>query len=213
MRRRHPWLFSGAVARVEGDGSDGVAEVADAHGRILAHGAYSPDSQILARLWTFDGRVPDAALFRERFAAARALRASIVPPETTGYRAVNSEGDRCPGVLLDVYGETAVLELLTAGTEAWRAEIDAAAREVFAPKHLVVRESGAARDRGKPPSPLPLPPAGGEAGSGAQDRAHPSSRTVCASSPTLPPDRKPASFSTNARIAHASGRSRAAGAS
>ena len=100
---------------------------------------------------------PDGALFRERFTAARALRAQILPPETTGYRAVNSEGDLCPGVLLDVYGETAVLELTTAGTEAWRAELEAAVREVFAPGRLIVRESGTARDRGGRPSPRPSP--------------------------------------------------------
>ena len=103
----------------------------------------------MARLWTFDGRAPDGALFRERFEAARELRASVLPPETTGYRAVNSEGDLCPGVLLDVYGETAVLELLTGGTESWRAELEAAAREVFAPPRLIVRETGAARDAGE----------------------------------------------------------------
>ena len=151
--RRHPWLFSGAVASAEGDGSDGHAEVLDAAGRSLARGAYSPGSQIVARLWTFrgggDGRAPDAALFRERFAAARLLREQILPPETTGFRAVNSEGDMCPGVLLDVYGETAVLELLTAGTEAWRSDLEAAARTVFAPPNLLVRESGAARDAGR----------------------------------------------------------------
>ncbi len=127
-------------------------------GGALAHGAYSPDSQIVARLWSFDGKRPDAALFRERFAAAKSLRREILPPETTGYRAVNSEGDRCPGVLLDVYGETAVLELLTGGTEAWREELEAAAREVFAPKELLVRETGSTRDRGtERPSPRPSP--------------------------------------------------------
>ena len=78
-----------------------------------------------------------------------------MPPETTGYRGVNSEGDLCPGVLLDVYGETAVLELTTAGTEAWRDELEAAAREVFAPGRVLVRESGTTRDRGKTPSPRP----------------------------------------------------------
>src|SRR5215471_10480305 len=56
--RRHPWLFSGAVARAEGDGSDGLAEVMDAGGRVLGHGAWSPGSQIVARLWTFDGGLP-----------------------------------------------------------------------------------------------------------------------------------------------------------
>jgi len=151
--RRHPWVFSGAVARVEGDGADGIAEVVDAAGRPLALGAYSSDSQIVARLWSFDGRLPDAGLFRERFAAARALRAEVVPPQTTGYRAVNSEGDLCPGVLLDVYGETAVLELTTAGTEIWRADLEAAARQVFAPVKLIVRETGIRRDSGQSPIP------------------------------------------------------------
>ena len=163
LSRRHPWLFSGAVASASGDGSDGHSEIADDGGRLLARGAYSPDSQIVARLWTFDGRAPDGALFRERFTAARRLREECLPPETTGYRAVNSEGDLCPGVLLDVYGDVAVLELLTRGTEIWRPEIEAAVREVFAPKELVVRETGSARDSGKseirtPRSDRPLVP-------------------------------------------------------
>jgi 23S rRNA (cytosine1962-C5)-methyltransferase len=164
--RRHPWLFSGAVASREGDGSDGLAEVLDAGGRPLARGAYSPDSQILARLWTFDGRIPDQALFGERFGAARKLREQVLPPETTGYRAVNSEGDLCPGVLLDVYGETAVLDLLTGGTEAWRPRLEEVVREIFAPGRLVVRESGAERDRGVIPLTLPSPPRGGRGSSG-----------------------------------------------
>ncbi len=159
MRRRHPWLFSGAVAQADGDGSDGRAEVVDASGRILARGAYSPDSQILARLWTFDGREIDAGLFRERFVAARKLREQVLPPGTTGFRALNSEGDLCPGVLLDVYGETAVLELLTAGTEAWQADLDAMAREVFSPERLLVRETGSSRDQRRV---LPGREAGGE---------------------------------------------------
>jgi len=166
--RRHPWVFSGAIARTEGDGADGVAEVVDARGRPLARGAYSPDSQIVARLWTFDGRAPGGELFRERFAAARSLRREILPPETTGYRAVNSEGDLCPGVLLDVYGETAVLELLTGGTERWRGELESAAREVFAPGELIVRETGTERDQGtKRPSPQPSP--AGRGGSYAKE--------------------------------------------
>jgi 23S rRNA (cytosine1962-C5)-methyltransferase len=158
VARRHPWLFSGAVARAEGDGADGHAEVLDASGRPLARGAYSPDSQIVARLWSFDGRAPDASLFRERFDSARRLREQILPPETTGYRAVNSEGDRCPGVLLDVYGEAAVLELTTAGTGAWRPELEAAAREIFAPHRLLVRESAAVHDsRARPEIRNPKP--------------------------------------------------------
>ncbi len=166
LRRRHPWLFSGAVASREGEGSDGIAEVLSARGEPMARGAYSPDSQIQARLWVFDGRPIDPALFRERFEAARRLRQAVVPPETTGYRAVNSEGDLCPGVILDVYGDTAVLDLLTGGTQAWRADLEAAARDVFAPRRLLVRETGAERDRGGRPERLPLPSSPPEGGRG-----------------------------------------------
>ncbi len=158
--RRHPWLFSGGVATAAGDGSDGLAEVVDAGGLPLARGVYSPDSQILARLWTFDGRALDAVLLRERLASARRLREEVLPADTTGFRAVNSEGDLCPGVLLDVYGDTAVLELTTRGTEILRPEIEAAVREVFAPSRLIVRETGSSRDQGRP-SPQPSPPGGG----------------------------------------------------
>jgi len=148
VSRRHPWVFSGAVASREGDGSDGRAEVLDSAGNSMALGAYSPHSQIVARLWSFDGRAPDVDLFRERFAAARRLRFEVLPAETTGYRAVNSEGDRCPGVLVDVFGEVAVIELLTEGTERWREDLELAAREIFTPGRLVVRQTGAERDRG-----------------------------------------------------------------
>lgn len=146
--RRHPWLFSGAVQSAEGDGSDGHAEVLDAKGRPVARGSYSPRSQIVARLWTFDERAPASDLFGERFLAARRLRDAVLPAKTTGFRALNSEGDFCPGVLLDLYGEDAVLELLTEGTEVWRQDLEAAAREVFAPRRLFTRMTGAERDLG-----------------------------------------------------------------
>jgi 23S rRNA (cytosine1962-C5)-methyltransferase len=156
------------VASREGDGSDGRAEVVDSGGTVRAHGSYSPESQILARLWTFDGRVPDAALFRERFEAARRLREAVLPPETTGFRAINSEGDLCPGLLLDIYGDTAVLELLTEGAEKWEAGLSDAVNDVFRPARLVTRKSGSDRDRGKgqqrrnaPPQEPPLPPGEG----------------------------------------------------
>jgi 23S rRNA (cytosine1962-C5)-methyltransferase len=154
VRRRHPWVFSGAIASESGDGSDGVAEVVDAKGTALARGAWSPRSQIVARLWTFDDRSPDLALFRARFDAARRLRSDVLPAETTGFRAVNSEGDFCPGVLIDVFGEVAVMELLTEGTSRWRPDLETAARDTFARKRLIVRETGSERDRGlRPRSP------------------------------------------------------------
>jgi 23S rRNA (cytosine1962-C5)-methyltransferase len=151
LRRRHPWVFSGAIAEASGDGSDGLAEVVGPGGEVMGRGTYSPDSQIVARIWSFEGAPPDSALFRERFDAALRLRREILPAETTGYRAVNSEGDLCPGVLLDVYGDTAVLDLTTEGTVRWREKLERTAREVFSPGHLVVRETGTERDSGRRP--------------------------------------------------------------
>lgn len=162
MLRRHPWVFSGAIASQSGDGSDGRAELVDARGKTLACGAYSPRSQIVARLWSFDGRLPDLSLFRERFEAARSFRREVVPAETTGFRAVNSEGDLCPGVLVDVFGEVAVMELVTEGTKLWRDELERAARDVFGPGRLVVRESGSERDRGGNASRSPRPSGPGD---------------------------------------------------
>lgn len=151
VKRRHPWLFSGAVASRDGDGSDGLVEVLSANGEPVAAGAWSPDSQIVARLWTFGGGVPDSALFSERFARARRLRDAVVPPATSGFRGVHSEGDLCPGVVLDVYGSTGVLELSTSGTELWEGPLKDAAAAAFSLERVVVRRSGAVRDRGGDP--------------------------------------------------------------
>ena len=85
VARRHPWLFSGALASASGDGSDGHAEIVDSRGRALARGSYSPESQIVARLWTFDGRLADASLFRERFEAARRLREASSRPRRPAF--------------------------------------------------------------------------------------------------------------------------------
>ena len=103
-RRHHANDLVGLVHQLHGAADD----VVDSAGHSIARGAYSPRSQIVARLWSFGGRAPDLDLFRERFAAARRLRRDVLPADTTGYRAVNSEGDRCPGVLVDVFGEVAV---------------------------------------------------------------------------------------------------------
>jgi 23S rRNA (cytosine1962-C5)-methyltransferase len=151
VRRRHPWLFSGAVASQEGDGSDGLVEVLSAGGERLAAGAWSPDSQIVARLWTFGEGLPDPALFSERFGRARRLRDAVVSPATSGFRGVHSEGDLCPGVVVDVYGSTGVLELSTSGTERWEESLKEVAAAAFSLERILVRRTGAVRDRGGDP--------------------------------------------------------------
>ena len=124
--RRHPWLFSGAVDRLEGRARPGdTVEVHAADGRVLGRAAWSPASQIRARMWSFDAAEPvDHAFFKRRVAAALARRAAL--PELAGQaalRVVHAESDALPGIIADRYGDTVVLQLTSAGAEKWRTAI------------------------------------------------------------------------------------------
>ncbi len=132
-RRRHPWLFSGSLARgaaVPG----GPVEVRESDGRYVGRGFASPSSPIAARVWTFADRPLDAALVAGRLDAACALRAAVLPPETDGYRVVNAEGDFLPGLVVDRYGSVLSVQATTEGTER--------ARELWLPA-LAARFTGA----------------------------------------------------------------------
>ncbi|HEX5091699.1 MAG TPA: 23S rRNA (cytosine(1962)-C(5))-methyltransferase RlmI, partial [Burkholderiales bacterium] len=85
LRRRHPWIYSGAVERVAGKPAPGeTLEVKSAPGAVLAQAAWSPTSQIRARVWSFDpGEAIDAAFFRRRVRAAVALRAGLAAAKHT----------------------------------------------------------------------------------------------------------------------------------
>ncbi|MBI5108556.1 MAG: class I SAM-dependent rRNA methyltransferase [Rhodocyclales bacterium] len=124
--RHHPWLFSGAVDRLEGRARPGdTVDVASAAGRPLARAAWSPSSQIRARIWSFDAEdVIDHAFFKRRVAAAVARRKSL--PELDGQhglRLIHAESDGLPGIIADRYGDTVVLQLSSAGAEKWRGAI------------------------------------------------------------------------------------------
>ena len=122
---RHPWIFSGAVARVEGDPASGDTVIVHAaDGRALASAAYSPSSQIRARVWSFDAEAAvDAAFIATRVTHAAASRASMFDEEHTAARLVHGESDGLPGVVADRYGDVVVVQLTSAGAERWRAAI------------------------------------------------------------------------------------------
>lgn len=144
----HPWVFSGAVARVEGAEDAPLARVVAHDGRPLGTGLWSPRSQIRVRMLTGapgrhagpgpgpgeEGERParvDRELFAARLAEAVRLRAAVVPADTTGYRVVNAEGDDLPGWTVDRFGDTLVSQVTAAGLEALRDEAYAALREAF----------------------------------------------------------------------------------
>jgi len=128
LLRRHPWIFSGAIARVEGDPTSGATvEVLSFKGDFLARAAYSPASQIRARVWTFDpSQLVDEDFFRRQLRRAIALRETLVPAKSfplSAVRLVYAESDGLPGLIVDRYGATLVVQFLSAGAEYWRETI------------------------------------------------------------------------------------------
>jgi 23S rRNA (cytosine1962-C5)-methyltransferase len=125
LKRRHPWVFSGAVARIDGAPQSGdTVDVQSADGALLAVAAYSPKSQITARVWHWSKRVIDSQFFKERIVVAARSRASLLTSGVTNAaRLVHGESDGLPGVIADQYAETVVVQLLSAGAERWRGAI------------------------------------------------------------------------------------------
>jgi len=122
IRRRHPWIFSGAIAGVDNDPKSGdVVVVKDAFGAVLGRGCFSPSSQIRVRMLTFDAAVVDDALIFARVKHAVRLRQALVLDEqTTSARLIFAESDGLPGVIVDLYGDTAVMQCQSAGAERMR---------------------------------------------------------------------------------------------
>ncbi len=119
----HPWIFSGAVQKMEGAPETGeTVMVCSATGDALGWAAYSPASQIRARMWTWDPReMVDAGLIRSRLERSLALRKALIPEEeTNALRLVFAESDGLPGIVIDRYADRLVLQCLTAGADAWR---------------------------------------------------------------------------------------------
>jgi 23S rRNA (cytosine1962-C5)-methyltransferase len=118
LLRGHPWVFSGAVAKIEGEVSPGdLGEIYSEEGQYLGAGHLNPASQIILRLLTQKKEPVDIPFFRERISRAARLRETFLKGKTNAYRIVNGEGDFLPGLIVDRYGETLVLQSLTAGVE------------------------------------------------------------------------------------------------
>jgi len=121
LRHRHPWIFSGAVESVEGDPAKGdTVTVIGKDGAFLAWAAYCPDSQIRARAWSFDAKdTIDEAFLRSRLKASIDRRGAPSGGDDA-MRLAHGESDGLPGLIADRYGDTIVVQILSAGAEKWR---------------------------------------------------------------------------------------------
>jgi len=139
---RHPWVFSGAIKRIEGEAADGeVVEVADYQGRFLARGYLNRRSQITVRLLTWDeGEVVGRDFWRRRLERAFASRQALAnDPSTDAYRLVNAESDLLPGLIVDRYGDYLVAQFLTLGIERWKAELVSLMADLLNPRGIYER--------------------------------------------------------------------------
>jgi 23S rRNA (cytosine1962-C5)-methyltransferase len=130
--RRHPWVFSGAVEAIVGSPHTGdTVQVRAMDGRFLAWAAYSPASQIRARVWSFDeAEVPGQELFEQKIETAISRRrAEIAAEATNAVRLVHGESDGLPGFVADRYGDALVVQILAAGCEKWRETLTGILRE------------------------------------------------------------------------------------
>ncbi len=123
----HPWVYAQAIERVEGAPAPGdVVDVLDPEGRHHGRGYWSPRSAIPVRIATRDKNDPlDGSSIGRKIEAAKALRRRFGLPsvDTTGYRLVHAEGDGLPGLVVDVLGDTAVVQLLSIGMKRREDEV------------------------------------------------------------------------------------------
>ncbi|MGE5218726.1 MAG: class I SAM-dependent rRNA methyltransferase [Chloroflexota bacterium] len=120
----HPWVFSGAVDKFDGDAeSISAVDILDSKKNWLARGYYNPKSQIRVRLLTWQQETIDREFFARRLRQALDLRRRCLPAGTTAYRIVNGEGDFLPGLIVDRYAGFLVCQFYTAGLAQFRAEI------------------------------------------------------------------------------------------
>jgi 23S rRNA (cytosine1962-C5)-methyltransferase len=139
---RHPWIFSGAIARVEGDPESGeTVEVESYNGDTIALAAFSPSSSIRARVWSFDPNEKiDEDFFRRRITGAFRARDSFINDKNTNaYRIVYSEADLLPGLIADKYDNYIVIQILSSGAEKWRDTIVKILAEIIKPAGIFER--------------------------------------------------------------------------
>ena len=122
LLRRHPWIFSGAIQQVEQEPvPGGTVDLLSSTRQFLARASYSPNSQIRARVWTFEDEHIDRDFFRRKIRSAMDTRQRLqLQDRSNGYRLLYAESDGIPGLIVDRYGDVLVLQSLTAGSELWK---------------------------------------------------------------------------------------------
>jgi len=135
LLRLHPWVFSGAVDKVNGNPKLGeTVEIVDSKGNFLAWGAYSPNSQIRSRVWSFEKNEKiDKDFFVHKLKRCLESRRTMgfEPKGANAFRLVNAENDFLPGCIIDYYAGYLSVQLLSAGWEIFREILAECLKEIF----------------------------------------------------------------------------------
>jgi 23S rRNA (cytosine1962-C5)-methyltransferase len=148
LLRHHPWIFSGAIERVDGAPVSGdTLAVRDDAGNFLAWAGYNPDSQITARIWSFsEAKNIDADFFRNKITGALAARRELkLADKSNGMRLIHAESDGLPGLIVDRYGDVLVMQIGSAGPERWRDTIADILQELCKPACIYERSDSDSR--------------------------------------------------------------------
>lgn len=134
LKRFHPWVFSGAISRIDNGIEEGdIVNVVGYTGEFIAVGHYQIGS-IAVRVLAFSDIDIDDAFWSSRIASAYNMRLSVgiaSNPHNNTYRLVHGEGDNLPGLVVDVYGETAVMQAHSVGIHVCRSEVAKAIIDVM----------------------------------------------------------------------------------
>lgn len=148
VRAGHPWIFGGAISRVEGIGESGdPCLVMSYKGELLGSGYYNPKSAISVRMVSKDSDGLSREEVDARIKRAIRLREPILNEETNCCRLVNSEGDFLPGLIVDKYGDGLVIQVLTAGIERIRGLVVESLKKLLNPTFMYERSDTEARKR------------------------------------------------------------------
>ncbi|MCG6403796.1 class I SAM-dependent methyltransferase [Vibrio fluvialis] len=149
LRRKHPWVFSRGISKIEGEpGLGDTVDVYTHEGQWLAKAAYSPHSQIRARVWSFEKEAIDTTFFVKRIQQAQLLRDDLIERDgLTGYRLIAAESDGLPGITIDKYQDFLVCQLLSAGAECQKDALVEALKQCFPTCSIYERSDVAVRKK------------------------------------------------------------------
>ncbi|MDD4395501.1 MAG: class I SAM-dependent methyltransferase [Bacteroidales bacterium] len=151
LLRRHPWIFSGAIGKIDGKPKSGeTVEIYSIGGNFIAVGAWSPRSQISVRIWSFENCPIDHDFLKLRVQEAVAAREAMFvtrEKQLEACRLIAAESDGLPGVIADRYGDYIVCQFLSAGAEAHRETIVDCLQEICNPRGIYERSDVAVREK------------------------------------------------------------------